>query len=182
MKGKLKLKEMNKGFSLIELIIAIAIMAVLIGVAIYQAGIIGRGRIDSCVKETVSNLESCRLEAMSFREAQFKISMTSDGIEGSRGVRKGEDFLEETTSLGNRNLDMYVSLTKGTLTEERQMKVGDYIVFSFDRSSGAFKPVFGQVGGAIIIDNTYCEQIRFESTEYERFITFVTLTGKIDTK
>ena len=55
-------------------------------------------------------------------------------------------------------------------------------VFSFDRSSGAFKPVEGQVGGAIILEDTYCEEIRFESTEYERFIRFVPLTGKIDTK
>ena len=128
----------NQGFSLIELIAVIAIMAVALAVGGYSINAISLSRAKNCATEINSGLERTRTQ-----------SYTSDG--GSAGIAKLEiykkdnsvylkkSFEGEEKKIGSGGITV-TYMAKGD-TSERTLGT-DHLTFSFNKSSGAFQTTY----------------------------------------
>lgn len=150
----------QKGFSLVELIVVIAIMAVLSTVGVLSFAVVSGRYVSSCAEELISYIGDTRMEALSRASAELEIFVKNDGVYvhpsvEARDIKIGKAGIEVSYTAGGANV---------TLSETERL------VLSFDRSSGAFTPLNG---GA-----NYCDEIRIVSGRHSARIVVVPQTGK----
>lgn len=140
------MKRNNKGFSLVELIVTICIMAVVTTVGLLSFGLVSGRQVISCAEEINSYIGKTRVEALSRENAELEVWVASDGVyvNLSLGATPGQD-----TQVGKTNISVKYKTSTGaevTLTETQRLSL------SFDRGSGAFKfPGMGAEVREIII-------------------------------
>ena len=159
-------KNNNRGFSLVELIVVVAIGAILIGASILSIASISGTAAKQCARNIESILNKTRVTTMGKDTAA--IELYKDGSDGAYYYEvtvtngKGETTAE-TKKIGRSNLEIRYSTT---FNNASKLDVSNPIKIEFDRSSGAEKTDIGKIW------------VKHGSTE--KTITIYKETGKIE--
>lgn len=159
------MKKNNQGFSLVELIVIIAIMAVLTTSIITYIGMLGAGQAKKCANGIASGFSQTKVCAMSRSSAYMVVYSNDDGV-----------FLK-TVQGSNETIEKIAN--KGSVVEYRNVRNGSTFMpvgntadsgvrIEFDRASGACKQVAGQ----------YCYGFRVTCGQTTYIVNIEPLTGK----
>lgn len=180
-------KKNNKGFSLVELIVVIAIMAVLIGITVLSLSLLLGTQARECAQKVSSQLNQTKTGCMSRFDEKMKLSycakgsdaaITSDGYYTINSVYTINDEAEsvplgqkDIKRMGNARVKIVIGLSDGTSLE---LGKDNSVIISFDRATGAMDPI-------VINDEqktVYPQKITFSSGLRTYTITITAKTGK----
>ena len=150
MKKTKKLK--NQGFSLIELIVVIAIIAILTSIFTMGVSVLTNKAVQQCAKKIQVGLESIRTKTMGKESASISFYIDN----------KGNVYLQETingvpnSAVQIGTAETKVSYVKGTEpTATPTYLTTTALVIQFDRSSGSMKPQGdGKYVSKFIVENS----------------------------
>lgn len=155
----------NRGISLTELIVIIAIIAVLSTGVFMMVGTLTGWRVRECSDKLTAAMSETKVQAMSKTSAWMTISFDEDkgyildkSFEGQEIIAGTHITITYSDSSGNKN----VSIKNNPLT------------ISYDRSSGSFQSIGTDESGNAL----YCSEIVIQQGKHERKILFYTETGK----
>ena len=159
------MKKNNQGFSLVELIVIIAIMAVLTTSIITYIGMLGTGQAKKCANGISSGFSQTKVCAMSRSNAYMVVYSNDDGV----FLKTVQGSNERIEKIGN----------KGAIIEYRTVRNGNTFMpvgtdadsgvkIEFDRASGACKKVSGE----------YCYGFRVTCGRTTYIVNIEPLTGK----
>ncbi len=168
----------NKGFSLVELIVVIAIMAILTTGAVMSIASIFGVAVKQCARDIKSSINDTRVSTMGKDQVILTIQKgntagTSEAyycivkeIDGS-----GKETLDEIR-VGRSNLEITYMLTdeSGNYKEELTLDEAHKITVEFNRGSGSLK-----AGD----DGRYCTLIKITKNSTEKVIKLYPETGKV---
>ncbi len=175
----------NGGFSLVELIVVIAIMAVLTGIASMSLASVMGVSVKQCARDIQSAANQTRVSTLGkdevimtitkgnkakSSEAYYCTIVTKDGLGKT---------IENEEKIGKSNLDItYVlSDSKGNKTSDITLDDTHSLTIKFNRGTGAMAPCMksdGSSGG-----DYYCMQIKVKKNSTEKIISFYPETGKV---
>lgn len=161
----------NRGFSLIELMVVIAIMAVIAGMGVSMMGLIPRARTRTLAQTLAKQLEKTRNSAMSFESADLTIEQRPDGVYIKTQVKKGASPETSEEKIGSAPTEVWYILGNGPETK----LAGQSLTLGFVRSSGAFD--YPLLDGAKQGD--YCTAIVIKNGDLEKKLRLVPVTGKV---
>ena len=184
-------KNKNSGFSLVELIIVIAIMAVLVGVmAMSVTSLTGR-RVRKCADEIVTTLERTRVLTLGKEQNQvecvisydetskeYKAQIMQGGTEVSNRIL-GKDPIEIEVYFEGDDKGYSLSQLKGSDSLVPYVSDLNGLHLLFNRASGAFEK---STTTANNVPKEYCSKIVVSSGSRTVEIVTVGKTGKILTK
>ena len=163
-------KNNNRGFSLVELIVVVAIGAILIGASILSIASISGTAAKQCARNIESILNKTKVTTMGKDTAA--IELYKDGADGAYYYKvtvtngKGETTAE-TKKIGRSNLEIrYSTDVSTTFDKASKLDASNTIKIEFDRSSGAEKTDISKIW------------VKHGSTE--KTITIYKETGKIE--
>lgn len=160
----------NRGISLVEIMLVIAILAVLGGVGIWGINTLTGRKAQQCSQKIVYSLERHRTTAMGKANAQYWLKVNGDGkvcVEERVTNDASAGWSVTTTEIGSAGVKVKYTLDTDSIPKDISV---DPLKLEFDRSSGAFKT---QDGGG------YCNEIYVSHGGKEFNITLVPLTGKV---
>lgn len=162
-----KCKWNEKGFSLVELIIVIAIMAVVIGTVFFSVSMVFSANAKTCCNNLQRAIADCKVTTMGKSEAWLVLYRGSDNqiycqmyyneaviendAEGSPKVKKDDDgnvimkavpANEEPQKIGGKRVVVTYIDTEGNEHQDLPtdaIDVNKRLTIAFDRSSGSFK-------------------------------------------
>ena len=173
-----KLHKNQKGYSMVELVVVIAILAVLTGSGITFLGLLPGSAVKGCAREITSQLEKTRTNALSFENAACYLYCKDDGIYMRIDTKRAGVDSSIEQKVGKSNVT--VSNTLSGDSAQTLVPGGDQLVFGFDRSSGAFKPAQIKKASGVESPGTYCVAITITGGSKTRTLKLVPLTGKIE--
>ena len=171
-----KLHINNGGYSLVELIIVVAIMAVLIGTVFYSISMIFGANAKTCANNIQRAIAECKVTTMGKKEAYMELYRDAEGnvytklyVYEQAGAAPVEG---EPQKMGNSRV--YVGYTRPGETPDAatELNNGDSVTIQFDRSSGSFDKTAH--------DN--CAQIIVRGGSKNYAIEMTQLTGKSEVK
>ncbi len=170
----------NKGVTIIELIVVIAILGVLIGGVALTFSIVDSADIKGCTQTLDSSLEKAKNECMSKIDQSFLVlyKSTEDDYTGYYlGNVSRSDLAtylpspESDRKVGNENIQINIDMANGTID------VSDTAVFfTFDRGSGAFDYVYKGIPATST--NQYPLSITITNGSRTNTINCIQATGK----
>lgn len=184
------MKQNNKGLSLVELIVVIAIMAVVIGIGALSFNLLFGTQAKSCAQKFSGMLNETKTGCMSrydetmtlsYRFAGSDPAITTAGFytENELFTIKKDASAETTGSeirkMGGSRVLITVYMT-GIEPFVINKDNGNSITVSFDRASGAFDETSAVVNGTAVTG--YIDKITFQSGLRTYTITMVQETGK----
>ena len=134
--------KQNKGYSLIEIIVVIAIMMTLIGVGILQMSMVSGYRAKQCAKNIEAQLNKVQITNMSKKLTEMVIYQ--DASDGAYYVKvtenKGITASEKSTNkqVGKGSLLITYSMDAHD-SDIRTLEPGKEILIRFDRATGGLK-------------------------------------------
>lgn len=158
----------DRGVSLVEVIIVVAILAVVGGVGIFGLNAITGRPAQQCSQKIVYSLERHRVSAMGKMQSKYVLRTDGDKVFVDEYLKNGDGDLgtPSTSEVGSSG----VKITYTCGSDEHELADGAPLTLEFDRSSGAFKPQ---------ADGTYCTKIVAKRGGREFEVTLVPLTGKV---
>lgn len=186
----MKVKD-NKGFTLVELVIVIAISAVLLGAIFYSYTLLVGQYARECANNLSTSLEKEKNYALTKSasvDCYMEVVRTSGGYVAKYYVPKNaiatgsstSDWeLAEELKLGIKRVDIICSISGGTSSE---LKVDDThsIKFIYNRTSGAMKGIVPSDGSTVGLPTSItekCSEINIiDGRKYK--IQIYTETGK----
>ena len=151
-------KKNNGGFSLVELIVVIAISVVLIGAATISIRSVMGVEVKQCARNIESIINKTRVTTMGKDSAVLENYKTT--INGT---------VSAPSKVGKSRIDVYYSM-KDDYSDKTQLNSSDKIMLQFDRSSGAQKPD---------ANGKCCSRIWIQKNSTEKVITIYKETGKV---
>ena len=181
------MKHNNKGLTLIELIIVIAIMAVLIGFVSFSVSLLFGTQAKGCAQKVSAMLSETQTGCLSRFDETMELSFMSKGADDAvlsdgyytknyvHTIDKSANRVvasdSEIRRMGGGRVTITVYLSDGDVFE---LGTSKSITVSYDRATGAFDPVV--VDGTQT--NAYIDKITFQSGLRTFTITMVAETGK----
>lgn len=175
----------NGGFSLVELIIVVAIMAIVVGVIGLSVGTLTGRKIAKCADEIVSTLERARVLTLGKEQNQVEFVLTDVSGEYHAQIYQGgtkvsdrivgKDPITIQVYFDDDSTPYNLSQLKGTLP---YASATDGLHLVINRASGAFEE---KTCAAADADKDYCKKIVISDKNGTRTITVTTVgrTGKI---
>lgn len=174
------MKKDNKGYSLVELIIVIAIMALFAGTTLFSVVMIFSASAKACANDIKEALAENKVTAMGKSEAKVEIyrDAADDCVYVVQWIKKGDDWEpKRTDGAGNPvpeklgNSRVYVAyVPKGGA--ETELTSGSSLQICYDRSNGSFSD---KSDGCTLCEKIY---VKGGSRFYE--LTLIELTGKVE--
>ena len=162
------MKKNNEGFSLVELIIIIAVMAVLTVSIVTYTGLIGDSNAKKCAKELGNSLSETKVCAMSRAEAKLIVYADSSGVYVKK-VQSGR--ADKTEKIGKKGVKLgYIDIRNSTTYTAVGTTEDTGIVIQFDRASGACKKMDS---------GKYCYGFKITAGDASYKVNIEPLTGKI---
>lgn len=173
MLGK-KVEQDNLGFSFVEIIIVVAILAVVMGVAGLGLGLINGKPAQACAQKITSQIQECRNATLGKFKTTFRLHRNAENeVVVTKIIQEadGATAREEVTVVGEHDVRVeYCTDSAGTnYIEVTQTSI---LEFDFDRSSGSFLPVD-------VVADKYCHYIRVSKADTTCVIRLYPLTGKV---
>lgn len=164
------MKSDNRGMSLVEIIIVVAILAIVAGGVAMGLGFVTGKSVDECANKLRAAIQSNRTTTMGKLSAKLEICVKADGIYVKETVGTAGEAAPRVseTRIGDADLEIKYAVSGGGYTT---LPVGASLEISFNRSSGAFNPLPG--GG-------YCTEIVISKGGREKKLTLYYLTGKVE--
>lgn len=162
-----ELREDQRGLSLIELIVVIAIMGVVTAGSLIGFSLVSGRNIKSCYSQMGSYIQETKNLCMSREDCKLQIYMNDKGEVMVKQYRSAAPATEPVSvRIGKKGLTVTYKSGGATVT----VSDTSILELSFDRSSGAFKPLPG--GG-------YCDEIIItDEAGREIKVALVQKTGK----
>ena len=185
----------NGGFSLVELIVVIAIMAVLTGIASMSLASVMGVSVKQCARDIQSAANQTRVSTLGKDEVIMTITKGPKDPKGNKAkssqayyctivstIVTKDGSVKKTKNeekIGKSNLDItYVlSDSKGNKTSDITLDDTHSLTIKFNRGTGAMAPCMkgdGSSGG-----DYYCMQIKVKKNSTEKIISFYPETGKV---
>jgi prepilin-type N-terminal cleavage/methylation domain-containing protein len=160
----------NRGLSLVEIMVVVAIMAVVTGVGVMGINSMTGRPAQQCVQKIAYSLERHRTSAMGKADAKYVLR-----VDSSTGKIVCDEYFSNSASGFGTPTTSEVGGSKITVTYEckdgtTHLLADEPLTIIFDRSTGAFK---ASVGGS------YCTKITAARGGREYSITLVPVTGKV---
>ncbi|MEG0962303.1 MAG: prepilin-type N-terminal cleavage/methylation domain-containing protein [Lachnospiraceae bacterium] len=165
----------QKGISLVELIVVIAILAVVTAVVTISIGTLSSWNVTSCMERLETTLSRTKVDAMSKENIIVTLKQNA----------KGEYVIKETGRqeeiIGKSSLTVsYID----SLSVEHPIDTTGFML-TYDRASGALKPIIQEVKntGEIIYqwdgsNYLYCSKIKITNGHSTQILVLVKETGK----
>lgn len=138
------MRQKNKGFTLIEMVITVAIFAILLGILVPSLNSILGFRAQRAGNSIASALDKTKIEASNRLVGEMKLEKLDDGYYISYYLDRGKVGTESNVEQDQaekiapaRTLISYVTDNNETY----QMETGDSIVLTYDRATGGFLPL-----------------------------------------
>lgn len=138
------MRQKNKGFTLVEMVITVAIFAILLGILVPSLNSILGFRTQRAANSIASALDKTKIEASNRLVGEMKLEKLDDGYYISYYLDRGKVGSESNVEQDQaekiapaRTLISYVTDDN----ETHQMKTGDSIVLTYDRATGGFLPL-----------------------------------------
>ena len=171
----------NKGFSLIEMLVVIAIMGILIGVSFATLGLIQAGNMTNVTKSIATGIQETRQKTMTQNLSygwSFSVNTDADGRVSMTVTKKtaaSEAPVNTVTEL--KKCSLYYTENTGA---ERQ--ITDFVM-TFDASTGAIKSFdYTIAGGGTATQTSGTGTIRAEHGNKESELVIFFATGKYEVK
>ncbi len=165
------MKQDNRGLSLVEVMVVVAIIAVVGGVGIWGINAMSGKPAQQCAQKIVYSLERHRTSAMAKVDAVYMLYENGGRIYVNEyltndpgGVNLSTMSPVTTTEIGASGVEVQYTLGADPALHDLPLYL------AFDRGSGAFKT---QPGGG------YCTKIIVKRGGREHTVTLVPLTGKV---
>lgn len=164
------MKRNNRGMSLVEVIIVVAILSMVAGGITLGIGFITGKPADECANKLKAALQNNRMTTMGKLSAKLEIRVEADGIyiKETIGTAGEASAKVNTTRIGDAGIEIKYAVSGGGYVD---LPVGSSLEISFNRSSGAFNPLPG--GG-------YCTEIVISKGSTVKTLKLYYLTGKIE--
>ena len=185
----------NKGFTLVELIIVVAIFTILLGIAIPSLDSILGFRVNRAANSITAALDRTKTEASNRLVGEMMLEKRSDGYYISYYLDRGK-----VGSTSNVKQDQpekiapartIISYTDSD-SKEHVMAEGDSLIITYDRATGAFLPIQNGVisqdeiltklnaGEDVPLQRTgaYCTSITIKGGRRYKTISLIKDTGK----
>lgn len=159
------MKKDNRGLSLVELIIVMAIMAVLAGAVGLGVGLVSGKPADECANKLKSMMQNNRVTTMGKLSSYLELYV---GADGCIYVDETIDGNTTTTKIGDAGVT--VEYVTGDAPGSYNTLGTTPIKIEFNRSSGAFKPFSG---------SNYILEIKISKASVVRTLQLSPHTGKI---
>lgn len=174
------MKTNNKGLSLVETIIVLAIMSALVAaISIGLSSVVSRPA-DACAEELVSTLRNAKVTTMGKRSCVLELSQVGEGSEirmkeitvsAAAGSSKVNNF-----KLGDKGV--LVSITTKSGNTYRLYEI-DKLEISFNRETGGFnKGKFTVLVTGTAVEE-YISSIEVSKGNRSHVVTLAHLTGKV---
>lgn len=162
----------NKGFSYVELILVLAIMAIAVGLISLSIGLVGRTNVSKGADKLYSSFEQARAMAMGKPDTVLELSCV-DGtyfcyVGSSTASAADKQAARREIVTSPVEISYVQSSVPGTMVPFNS----GTIVFRYDQATGAFKksPTIGD----------YCDQIVITNGNTMATIKMYSATGKIE--
>lgn len=169
-----KIRQDNAGFSFVEIMIVVAIMAVVMGVAGFGLGLINGKPAQECAQKITSQIQECRNATLGKFKTTFKLHKNANNeVVVTKTIQEdaGATTIEDVTVVGERDVKVEYSVEQAG-TNYTEVTQTTTLAFDFDRSSGAFLPVD-------VVNGKYCHYIRVSKANKTYVIHLYPLTGKV---
>lgn len=164
------MKKKNQGFSLIELIVVIAIMTILtLGLTISLSSISNQ-KAKVAAKTIFSSLQYTQTAAMAKESAYLKIYCDADGYCLEMAEGSADDLTTKVKKLGDGKIAISYETGAG---DKRQIRADEPLYIRYDHVTGALLSLEETTEGGAL----YCQKITVSKNNYEASITLVPQTG-----
>lgn len=163
------MKRDNRGLSLIEMIIVIAILTVVSGTVVLGISVAISKPAEECARKIQQSLEGARVYAMG--KQKLTVSFYTD---------HGEVYVQETATApdGSVTAKVPVKIGKGVKVSYQLEGAAGYteltgtpVIFSYDRATGGFNKSECSPG--------FCDKIKVEKGNRVMTVSLYSLTGKV---
>lgn len=170
------MKLNNKGLSLVEMIIVIAIISIFTVMFSMGVGVLTSKPADECAEKFASTLRNVRVSTMGKKSTQVVLKQESVGapiymIEIVNGSTK------TPVRVGEKNITCTFLVSGDTTPKDLSSYGSSGIQLSFDRTTGGFNEV--DVGGGTM---KYINTFYFEKGTKKAEVSLAHLTGKVTVK
>ena len=196
------MKKKNQGFTLVELVIVVAIFSILLGIMTPSLNSILGFRVQRAANSIGVSLDKTKIEAMNRLVGEMKLEKRSDGYYISYYLDRGKAYggkqeqPEKIAPAKTKISYTTCSDASGSDPVNHEMQAGDSVILTYDRITGAFLPVQNkgwtqtdinaalEAGEDIDLvrdgEGDYCSSITVEGGYRKRVLTLNIYTGTYD--
>ena len=172
----------NKGFTLIEMVIVVAIFAILLGIMVPSLNSLLGFRVTRAVNSIGGALDRTRTESMNRLVAEMKLTKTSDGYYISyfldRGKVGSQSNLQEDQPEKIAPAKTKISY-KDANCNTHELNEGDSLILTYNRATGAFRPIQSQflTQETILSDLEAGKDVSFEDSYANNYCVEIIIQG-----
>lgn len=153
----------NKGLSLVEVVVVLAIMAILTGIITISLGPSVSKPAEEAAEKAMNAMNSCRVTTMGKKEASLEFHINNGVVYVKETV---EGVVVKDLPISEKSVNVTYKYKSGV---EMDLATSPLII-KFDRSNGGFLPASG---------TEYCSEMTFSKGSREVKLKLYDITGKV---